>query len=528
MAEIAQFLPRNWYSLAFLITLLGSIALEAMHFIRQADQRKDVFLLAISIFIAFVPAIALGVVVTMSGDLPSLGPIALFALPFMPLAYFYVIYRRQLGGLEIRVNRIISIYAFLILFGTAILILVVPIASLDTNPETRIFLGITFTLSTVFIAIIGFPAFQAFVEKHFFGIKLPYQNLLETYSSRIASSTSLSCLLHFLNDEVFPSLLVRQYAFMQVFNGDLKPLLTKNVGVEQLPHGSDIDKLTSQAGIYLPDTSPDNGWTRLILPLKVGDSPIGFWLLGRRDPDDHYPQAEVLILQSLANQTAIALSNILHAEQLRKMYQSDIERYEKERMRLALELHDSILNELAVLRTSLDEDSVSSKFQASYEEVTHRLREIVTDMRPPMLMYGFVPAVNELADNLMERNGDRITIKVDIKAGEERLPQNIEQHMYRIIQEACENALRHAQAKAITIIGALATQEMDLTIQDDGAGFEQQLELSSLIANNHFGLAGMVERAHLIGAEMNVQSSPNKGTRIKITWNNNNGPEFAP
>ncbi len=520
IGEITQSLPKNWYPLAFLAALLGSIALEVIHFIRQADQRRDVILLAISIFIAFIPPIGLSLLVT-AETIPYIGPAALFALPFMPLAYFYVIHRRQLGGLEIRINRIISLYSFLILFGTTILMLVVPITSLDIKPETWIFLGILFILLTAFIAVTGFPTFQAFVEKRFLGIKLPYQNLQEIYSSRITASTSLSSLLQLLNDEIFPSLLVRQFAFMQVFNGNLKALLTKNINQEQLPRESDMNELASQTGRYLPDISPDSGWVRLILPLKVGDNFIGLWLLGRRDPDDIYPQAEIPILQSLANQTAIALSNILHTEQLRKMYQSDIERYEKERMRLALELHDSILNELAVLRTNLDETKISPKFQTSYEELTRRLREIVSDLRPPMLMYGLPPAINELADNLMERNSDTITIKVDIQTSEERLPQNIEQHLFRIVQEACENALRHAQAKNINMFGALIPQGIELTIEDDGKGFDAQLDLSNLIVNNHFGLAGMIERAHLIGAEINIQSRPSAGTKVHIAWDDN-------
>ena len=301
--------------------------------------------------------------------------------------------------------------------------------------------------------------------------------------------------MQLLEDEVFPSLLVRQYAVMQLSNGHLETLLTRNVLLNQLPIDRDVENLTLQAGKYIPSFSSESEWIRIILPLKAGDSLIGFWLLGRRDPDDIYPIAEIPILQSLANQTAIALSNISHAEQLRSMYQSDIDRYEKERMRLALELHDSVLNELAVLRTNTDENSLSPKFQTSYEEVTRRLREIVSDLRPPMLMYGLKPAIDELADNLMERNGDKIKIHVDINASEERVPENIEQHLYRIVQEGCENALRHSQAQRIGIFGTFSPQKIDLIIEDDGKGFDGQLEMTSLIANNHFGLAGMLERA---------------------------------
>lgn len=88
------------------------------------------------------------------------------------------------------------------------------------------------------------------------------------------------------------------------------------------------------------DFTAQKDWLRLTLPLKVGDTILGFWFLGKRDPDDLYPQVEIPILQSLADQTAIALSNILQTEQLLKLYQSDIKRVEQERQNLAHELHD--------------------------------------------------------------------------------------------------------------------------------------------------------------------------------------------
>ena len=523
MAEVAQFLPRSLYALVFLITLLGSVILEGIHFVRQADQRRVVILLAISIFIAFVPTIGLGFLV-MTGTAPYIGPAALFALPFMPLAYFYVIYRRQLGGMEVRLNRIISIYAFLILFGTLIAMLVIPIANLDIKSEAWILLGIVFILFTAYGPIIGFPAFQAFVDQRFLGIKLPYENLQETYSNRITSSTSISDLLQLLNDEVFPSLLVRQFAFMHAANGGLKALLTKNVTASQLPNENDINNLASQAGIYIPAFLSSDEWIRLILPLKIGDNLIGFWLFGRRDPDDLYPQAELPILQSLANQTAIALSNILQTERLRKLYEDDIKRNEKSRLQLALDLHDSVLNQLAILRLSVDDTHVSPNFQGAYDEVTRRLREIVTDLRPPMLSYGLKLAIEELADNLMERSKDTVNVMTDLQTeGEARYAENIEQHLYRIVQEACENAIRHSNDANIRVSGQLNPQKIILKIEDDGTGFDigAQLELDTLLANNHFGLAGIVERAHLIGAQINIHSTPQTGTIIQVRWVDN-------
>ncbi len=518
--EIFQLLPKYFYAVALLLALVGSIILQISHFIWRSEQRKQIGILAIATLLAALPSITISIS-KVSGIVSQIGPLSLLALPFIPLTYFYLIFRAQLGGLEMRAHRIISIYSYLIIVGSVLISLFA--ISLKLSGPNSILMMVVIPLLASAIFIPAYPAFQSFVEKRFLGIKLPYQNLQETYSNRIAVNTSINGLLQLLKAEVFPSLLIRQFAVMQVFNGKLKTLLIENIALEQLPHENDLNVLASQAGIYLPTISPNSGWMRLILPLKAGDSFIGFWLLGRRDPDDHYSQSEIPILQSIANQTAIALSNILHAEQVRKLFQLDVERYEQERLSLALDLHDSVLNQLAAFRNDLGETILSPKLQSSYEEITRRLREIVSELRPPMLMYGLKPAIIELADNLMERSGDKVKIKVDIELSGEILPERIEQHLFRIVQEACENSLRHAEANSISIYGTLTSERVDLNIQDDGKGFDadSKLELDNLLANRHFGLSGMIERAALIGAKINIHSSPNSGTRIHITWSNN-------
>lgn len=517
IAEFVQVLPKGAYAFAFLFALVGSAGQQVLHFIKRPEQRREVRFLAISVGLVIAPFIGLLV----SGTSSRISYLTFLSLPFMPLSYFYVIYRRQMGGQELRANRLVSSYAFLIILGTVLLFLLKPATVLlPASREAAIFLMLVLCLIVAFGSINIFPAFQAFVEQWFMGIKLPYENLQEMYSSRIAASASLPILLDLLKEEVFPSILIRQFAFIHVSNGDLTPLLVQGVSVEQLPLEGGASPLAIRSGKYIPTFSSAGEWIRLILPLKVGDVFLGFWLLGRRDPDDLYALAEIPILQSIANQTAIALSNIQHAEQLRKMYQLDIERYEQERLRLALDLHDSILNQLAVMRNNLSEITVPVKFQTAYEELTRRLREIVSDLRPPMLMYGLKPAIEELADNLMERVNDQVKIKVDMQIKEERYPPNIEQHLYRIVQEACENALRHSKAKQVTISAKLLTDCISLLVEDDGVGFKMKgrIELDDLIAGNHFGLIGIVERAMLIGAQVEITSIPGNGTQVQVIW----------
>ena len=188
---------------------------------------------------------------------------------------------------------------------------------------------------------------------------------------------------------------------------------------------------------------------------------------------------------------------------------------------MSLELHDTVLNELAVLSMSLNPDAVPRNFQSAYETVTQRLREIVSDLRPPMLDYGLKDGLEEMADNLMERNKDAVSVTVDLNTGEYRYPADVEQHLFRIAQQACENALLHAKAKRVMISGELTSQTIQLKLEDNGVGFEigDGLELHNLLASKHFGLAGIIERAAIIGARVEIDSSPQRGTQVRIAWN---------
>jgi signal transduction histidine kinase len=294
---------------------------------------------------------------------------------------------------------------------------------------------------------------------------------------------------------------------------------------EQLPEEGYIPELIARAGFFrAPDplaVDQPYSWIRLVLPLKLGSELLGFWLLGRRDPDDHYAQQEIPVISSLANLTAIALSNILQTERLRAMYEANIGRYEQERLRLSRDLHDSILNEMAALLMRSDAPVFSPQFQQAFEKLTERLREIVSDLRPPTLNFGLKYALDELAENLSERNQNSIRIESHLHTdGDWRYPDMVENHLYRIVQEACENALKYARATTIRIVAELSQDSLDIQVKDDGIGFpmETNRRLNEMLANKHFGLVGMFERANLIGADIDIDSTPGNGTCVHLRW----------
>jgi signal transduction histidine kinase len=409
--------------------------------------------------------------------------------------------------------------------GTLLLLNVGLLSITNLARDVIVFGGVIVSLGTTLLSIQVFPAFQSLVERRLLGIKLPAQNMVENYSSRIVTSTSLHGLLKLLEEEVFPSLLIRQYAFVRDSNASGGVILSQDVDVEQVPEDALMNLLASSPTGRPPSitqTDPSFGWVRLALPLRVGANLIGAWLLGRRDPDDQYPKAEFPILQSLANQTAIAMSNIIQTERLKLMYEANINRYEQERLRLGHELHDSLLNEMAAMLMKHDPDMLPREFQESFDGLIVRLREIVTYLRPPMLVYGLKYALDGLADNLSERNHDVVRIVSEIQmAGDCRYPETVEHNVYRIVQEACENALKYAHANAIRIVGELAADRIDIQVSDDGIGFRNNVSLllDEMVVNKHYGLAGMHERADLIGATIKLDSESNKGTRIHILWN---------
>jgi signal transduction histidine kinase len=507
LGEIAHVVSRNLYAVGFLIAIVGSIVLLLTHLFIHKEKRQTVSLLLLSIFIAFSFSIATALAVAF-GTVLYLGWFTIFSMPFMPLAYFYLINRRQLGDMETRVNRLLSTYAFLILLGVILFVIIISILQTQITREFWAFIamGSAFLASLVTIAFL--PRFQAFVDQRLFGIKLPYQGLPEIYSSRIATCENLPNLLALLENEVFPSLLVRQYAFVQSNDQHLKALLTKGIP-------SDLFD-TQNAGRTLP-SQPQEDWIRLTLPLKVGDTILGFWLLGKRDPDDLYPQVEIPILQSLANQTAIAFSNILQTDQILSIYQIDLEKIENERKRIARDLHDHVLNQIAAMRNSLDPKTLPPTFLETYEDIKLRVREIINDLRPTVLDHGLAFALTEYIEDLREMHPN-INIIFNIQSGEERIPEKMEEHIYYIVREACENALRHANARTVELSGVIAPEQVNIAIQDDGDGFDSTGEINDLIANRHFGLATMKERAHLAGAEMSIQSQKNQGTTIHILW----------
>ena len=250
VAQAFQFLPQSLYYLGFIAALLGSLILLIVHAVLQPDIRRDLRLLLLAVFLALVPSIAIGIFSGFVDLDPGVTSLGMLSFPLIPFSYLYAAYRLQLGESEVRLNRLISLYLFLILLGTLMLPLVVLTATWTRSPGDTMLLEIAAGISAVLITIFGFPRFQAFVERRWLGIRLPPENLLETYSARITTSNSISALVQLLQDEVLPSLLVRQFVFLQFENHSTRVLLDTGIDAEQIPGRLQLSTLMDQMGKY--------------------------------------------------------------------------------------------------------------------------------------------------------------------------------------------------------------------------------------------------------------------------------------
>jgi signal transduction histidine kinase len=524
-----EWVPPGLYGNAFALVLALCLVLLVAHYVRQPHTRRELRLLLASYLLAFVPLIVLSAL-SARGLTNESTAAALLFLPLLPGAYFYAVFRHRLGGAELRANRLVTVYLFLTLLGSLAGIVSGLVSLTPTFPGEVILVNVGAALTVAVATLYGFPPFARWVERRLLAMPLPPADLLNAYIARISTSLTQNSLTRLLRTEVLPTLLVRQSALFAVHEGELAPLYTDGIAPEAVLPASLLSRM-AQGRIYqapVGGTDPTCPWVRVGLPLQFGGKLIGVWVLGRRDPDDYYSQAEILMLQSLAAETAIALINIEQSARLQALYKSNVTRHEAERRQLAYRLHDDVLGHIVILYNSLAAAAVTPAVQAAYELLKSQVRQLITGLRPAMLDYGLAAALEELVEDLARRAGDRMQIVLEVSPSRgapsgslwARHPQEVEEQLFRIVQQACENALSHAQAATLRIYGEITAEQIQLWVEDNGIGFDAALlgSLSRLLAQEHFGLVGMYERAAQIGAELAITSAAGHGTQVAVTW----------
>lgn len=258
-----------------------------------------------------------------------------------------------------------------------------------------------------------------------------------------------------------------------------------------------------------------------LLEIELGADPPSALLSPRR-------------LAGLVDQVALALAHTralatarTRERQLATLLDRLIVVEEEERLRLAHEIHDGLAQTIAgahqalqPIRDKLDllGDPLAQEFDrglAILREALSEIRRLIAGLRPLVLEdFGLATAIREQLQQLQEQQGWDAELSTRLRSP--RLPVPVEVGLYRIVQEALNNAARHSRTRKVRVRLEERTNGILLEVRDFGRGFVEEEVRNGREGGHRVGLPGMEERAQLLGGTCRITSSPGHGTRVRV------------
>lgn len=257
--------------------------------------------------------------------------------------------------------------------------------------------------------------------------------------------------------------------------------------------------------------------TGLYVPLLLRGSPIGILTAHDKEGGDpRFTDEDLRLAETLSARVAVAVD--LSQRVARDALRSVVSAQELERERLARELHDETgqaltsillgLKELEDAGAAADVSAATARLRELVVTTLQDVRRLAVELRPKALDdYGLVPALERLVETFQEQTG--IEVIMEPQLGQERLPSEIETALYRIIQEALTNVVKHAQASKVSIVLARRGNSVSAVFEDDGRGFAVDET-----REDGLGLLGMKERLSLLDGRLQIESSSDGGTTL--------------
>lgn len=335
----------------------------------------------------------------------------------------------------------------------------------------------------------------------------------------------------------------------------LRPNIFASVVLQNKPVRSD-DATADPRRVGQPDGHPAVR-TFLGAPLCIRDDPMG--MIGVANRPQPYEIEHEQLLATYAAQVAIVIRNaqlyeklqqaneelektvaertrqlrkakedLAHkAAQLQKLLSETVDVQERERQRIAHDMHDGTnqlligaMLELKSAQKRLGDGDLARAEEAirTVQEILRRveaeIKRVIHHLRPPTLdALGLAPALRRYAERFHHYSGIPCTVRAEGQAL--RLAPKIEISVYRLVQEALQNASMHAEASATFVTLAFARDSLKLTVEDDGKGFD--LGTVRQHGNGQLGILGMQERTEALGGKLTIRTGAGEGTRIVVT-----------
>lgn len=326
-----------------------------------------------------------------------------------------------------------------------------------------------------------------------------------------------------------------------VFDGDRIVPLTPEVRPEFDPTDHPIVHgiLRTGTAVLIPDVRAHPEWSLptdrsseaswMGVPLFARGEVAGLFSLSKREPG-YFNEEHVRLAEAMSSQASVAVENAVLFEQmqastvrLQSLSRRLVEVQESERRHIARELHDEAGQALASLRYGLrllereiDEggsvtERVAELMQRT-DAVIDSLHRLAADLRPVSLDHlGLEAALRQYSRSAASKFGLAVRFKAR-GFNSERLPAAVETDLYRVVQEAMTNVVRHARATRVDVLVERRGDRVIVMVEDDGVGFEPD----QVQRGDHFGLLGLKERAEALGGTLTVESAPGAGATVVV------------
>ncbi|MFC1957748.1 GAF domain-containing protein [Chloroflexota bacterium] len=269
------------------------------------------------------------------------------------------------------------------------------------------------------------------------------------------------------------------------------------------------------------------------LPVKSQNKVIGVLSLASYQSDKFEPET-MRLLVAMGDAMGIAVENARGTKRLEEMsvvreqlLEKLISAQEEERRRIARELHDEASQSLAALALNLEgaADTLPSRYRETKQklnilkeqakETLVGIRNLALELRPSVLDdLGLSMAIDWYARDYLSKRG--LNVEVEVLKPEVKLPPYTETMLFRIIQEALTNVVKHAEADKVKVQLQLSDSMIIAQVEDNGKGFDVDAAIKGKGGQQNLGIHGMAERTTLLGGTFSIKSQPAKGTRLHV------------
>jgi len=277
------------------------------------------------------------------------------------------------------------------------------------------------------------------------------------------------------------------------------------------------DLMTDPRAVGFPTNHPPMK-SFLGVPVMTRGVAFGNLYLAEKQPGGPFSEEDEEMVTLLAAQAAVAIDNAgsVQRDALRRAVQAQ----EAERRRLARELHDEtgqaltsmLLGLAAVERAETADDArvAAGELRELVVGTLQNVRRLAVELRPSALDdFGLEPALRRLGQTVKESGA--LDVQVETRLGSERLLPEVETAVYRIVQEALTNVVKHASAERVSIVVTRMPEKLMVIIEDDGLGFDPGAG-----PGEGLGLLGMRERVKLLDGSLTVDAQHGSGTTLAV------------